>query len=377
MDSDKKNNTAEAVDETNAHTDFSKENSQTVSHYEVPNLTSMLYEYTNKEQEYIQRCFRAGNFNQLRELPDSVKPNSILDSNREKQNFAVHFRSKGAFTEADKQKENISKIFGKDSVKFEEVEDNYEAFLDNQRQEKLKSKKKQKDLHGDKGFYPVSSKSKGKYENPFNENDKEYLYPFLNEEDPYEAAKDEVLRHKWIEESKYLYGEFKPSVKENSLLLPGRTVFMEILEEVKKVLLADWNDVNFVIGTNPEEMIEIKFENNSIDTEKGLKIYMNNMISANSVMRKYGLRRISYFWGYKEDDYIYYMVAPPWVKLVVNNVVNFWKIPQTQAQQETESDDPSFSSDEEKDDAKKRIKNRMKLTVEEKKPVLYSRRVVM
>lgn len=35
---------------------------------------------------------------------------------------------------------------------------------------------------------------------------------------------------------------------------------MEILEEVKRVLLADWNDVNFVIGTNPQEMIEIKFE---------------------------------------------------------------------------------------------------------------------
>jgi len=57
-----------------------------------------------------------------------------------------------------------------------------------------------------------------------------------------------------------LYGEFKPSYKENSLNIHGRTVFMEILEEVKKVLLDDWDDVNFVIGTNPEEMIEIKFE---------------------------------------------------------------------------------------------------------------------
>ena len=57
-----------------------------------------------------------------------------------------------------------------------------------------------------------------------------------------------------------MYGEFKPSFKETSLKIPGRTLFMEILEEVKRVLLADWNDVNFVIGTNPQEMIEIKFE---------------------------------------------------------------------------------------------------------------------
>lgn len=70
-------------------------------------------------------------------------------------------------------------------------------------------------------------------------------------------------------------------------------------------------------------MIEIKFESNTQDTEQGLKIYMNNFISANTVMRKYGLRRVTHYWGFKEDNYIYYMVAPPWVKLLVNDVVNF------------------------------------------------------
>jgi hypothetical protein len=71
--------------------------------------------------------------------------------------------------------------------------------------------------------------------------------------------------------------------------MAGRTQLIEILEEVKKVLLTDWNDINFVIGTNPEEMIEIKFETQVEDTERGLGIYMNNLISASSVMRKYGL----------------------------------------------------------------------------------------
>lgn len=59
------------------------------------------------------------------------------------------------------------------------------------------------------------------------------LFPFLDEKDPYETAKYEVLKNKWIEESKSLYGEFKPSYKERSLNVPGRTLFMEILEEVK------------------------------------------------------------------------------------------------------------------------------------------------
>jgi hypothetical protein len=243
------------------NTDFTKEHSQTVSHYEVPNLTSMLYEYTNKEQEHIKRCFRAGNFSHLRELPDQINPNAILDSTREKQNFNVHFKSKGAPTEAEERKKLYSKIFGKDSVKFDQIEDSYEAFLDAQREEKLKSKEKQKALHGEKDFLPVYSKQMTKFENPFNKDGKEDLFHYLKEDDPYEAAKDEVLRHKWIEECKNLFDDFKPCYKQNSLQIPGKIMFTEILEEVKKVLLADWNDVNFVIGTNPEEMIEIKFEN--------------------------------------------------------------------------------------------------------------------
>lgn len=40
-----------------------------------------------------------------------------------------------------------------------------------------------------------------KYENQFTK-DEDPMYPFFNEDDPYEATKEEVLRAKWIEESK-------------------------------------------------------------------------------------------------------------------------------------------------------------------------------
>lgn len=39
------------------------------NHYELPNLTQLLYDYTNKEQDNINRCFRIGNYNSLRDLP--------------------------------------------------------------------------------------------------------------------------------------------------------------------------------------------------------------------------------------------------------------------------------------------------------------------
>ena len=33
-----------------------------LKHYEVPNLTSMLYEYTNREKDTVQSAFRGGNY---------------------------------------------------------------------------------------------------------------------------------------------------------------------------------------------------------------------------------------------------------------------------------------------------------------------------
>ena len=55
-----------------------------IQHYELPNLTQLLYDYTNKERDLIQRCFRTGNYNALRELPNNLAPNQILKYLREK-----------------------------------------------------------------------------------------------------------------------------------------------------------------------------------------------------------------------------------------------------------------------------------------------------
>ena len=151
----------ESKDTVDMNTDFTKDNSGTVSHYEVPNLTSMLYEYTNKEQEHIIRCFRPGNFSMLRELPDKVEPNSIIDTNREKQNFNVHFKSKGASTHEPK-KEYSKLIGGGLFMKFEYISDDYDSYLESLKKEKLDKKEAQKKVHGDKKFLPPSVKTKGK-----------------------------------------------------------------------------------------------------------------------------------------------------------------------------------------------------------------------
>ena len=54
-----------------------KEGNGFMQHYEVPNLSSMLYEFTNREADRIQHCFRVGNFHTLRDLPKHLLPGNV------------------------------------------------------------------------------------------------------------------------------------------------------------------------------------------------------------------------------------------------------------------------------------------------------------
>ena len=47
------------------------------NHYEVPNMVSMLYEFTNKEAEKVHQGFRTGNYVSLRDLPDMIVPGNV------------------------------------------------------------------------------------------------------------------------------------------------------------------------------------------------------------------------------------------------------------------------------------------------------------
>ena len=54
------------------------------NHYEVPNLASMLYEFTNKERDRVFAAFRVGNFNSLRELPRHIMPGNLSQMQKSK-----------------------------------------------------------------------------------------------------------------------------------------------------------------------------------------------------------------------------------------------------------------------------------------------------
>ena len=66
----------------------------------------------------------------------------------------------------------------------------------------------------------------------------------------------------------------------------------EVVGFIKRNILTDWSDISFVIGTNPEDYIEMRFEVDSLDSPKGLHTYLNNMVNANEFMLRFQLRRV-------------------------------------------------------------------------------------
>jgi len=96
----------------------------------------------------------------------------------------------------------------------------------------------------------------------------------------------------------------------------------DIVDHLKRLLLSDWNDVNFVIGTNPSDLIEIKFDVESADSAHGLNAYMNTLMNTNVLIGTYNLRKVTQYWPYQEGSSFYYMIAPPWKKLYVVSILN-------------------------------------------------------
>ena len=78
--------------------------------------------------------------------------------------------------------------------------------------------------------------------------------------------------------------------KVNRAHLPDMVAYM------KRRLLADWSDINFIIGTNPEDYVELRFlVTDSGDAISGLHAYMNTFVNSDEKLSKYMLRKVTQF----------------------------------------------------------------------------------
>lgn len=115
----------------------------------------------------------------------------------------------------------------------------------------------------------------------------------------------------------------------------------DVVNFIKKVIMVDWAEVNFIIGTNPDQFIEIKFDQKSVDTELGLKAYMNTMIATHEVISQWKLKKVLKYWSHKLEGHIYFMLGPPWIR--TNPAFNYSQLIRQKEEQENEAQKTQLS----------------------------------
>jgi len=100
--------------------------------------------------------------------------------------------------------------------KFDWMPDPYDNFLESQKSEQKNSRMETQAVHP----HPLkvgTYKPPPKHQSLFSSKTDEMSQFFSSNDDPYEASKYEVLRAKWLADSKILYGDFKPASSNKSL----------------------------------------------------------------------------------------------------------------------------------------------------------------
>ena len=181
-----------------------------MNHYELPNLTQLLYDFTNKEQDTIMRCFRVGNYTSLRDLPANLLPNTVTKQMNDKQDANLIWRQPapkvatltggGLFSDYDWQP------------------DEYSMFLKHKQDERKEKERKQFSVHK-RPFMLGMNQYHWKYHDCFlpEEKQKDYVIPYFVHDDPYEATEEDLLRAKWLHDQKILNGDFRPAQLDRSL----------------------------------------------------------------------------------------------------------------------------------------------------------------
>ena len=108
--------------------------------------------------------------------------------------------------------------------------------------------------------------------------------------------------------SKRLQGQFCPisSISSKNCSFPTG-MMLTLSSEVslsQNFYSYDRNISNHFHIANPKDFIEVKFDTTTIDNLQGLHCYMNTLVSNNDDLQRVQIRKVSYFWGYHESNFI-------------------------------------------------------------------------
>lgn len=257
--------------------------------YTKPTKSTVLHEFTNREQDIIRQAFNSKNFTYISKLPSSISPSRVSEVYKK--------------TSIDNSTPRFSSVPRK-AYEFEWIPDEYDLARKSLLQETEKSKNKQ-GVISPREFKNPGNAKKLKYEDL---DGKKFTY----DEDFFDNPGFQATRVKWLKESKFVNKEFKSPVKNNFYVSRGKA--KEILDRVKDVLEKDWPELKVRVFYAINGVIEVKFSGEL--NRAALHSYMNVFHSKQEFMLKKDMNQ----WGVEMGDSVYYFLCPPWIHTRTSDV---------------------------------------------------------
>lgn len=146
-------------------------------------MSSMLYEYTNREKDYVERAFRGGNYQSIRGLPNDIRPFNVGQAVKEK--IANTALTSSIIGQNNHVYQELLKGDGGVFSKFQWQADPYSNAREQESMMRMTCLSNQQKVHGPDPFNPSQVKKCLKYEYPFISPSEVATRNFLMADDPY------------------------------------------------------------------------------------------------------------------------------------------------------------------------------------------------
>jgi len=299
-------------------------------HYALRTVSSSAPEYANHEQDIIRQSFRTGNHTWIKEaLPVDLGPDAVNLRRRRRM-------EQGQLPSARQQPlSKLANLLGNSNGQdFEFMPDEYDRERDMARDHKREAVEKR--LARQDWKY-TSQERKMKHEQMISDSVDKDVYPYLGG------------KYSVVQMATWLRGPAGASVTgedgtqtcapECQSFVAGRGCGLEdrgrssrmqlpvIISRLQQWVQADWEGCTIVISPTEQDLIQIAFRMDTVDSERGVLAYMSVLAKDIDLLGSLGVRRVSQLWGMKRDfvpedadndeqvSWMFFLFMPKWVHM--------------------------------------------------------------
>jgi len=286
------------------------ERSRRVPHYALKTVTHSAPEFANHEQDVIRQSFSTGNHTWMKEaLPVELGPDAVNLLRRQRM-------ERNRLAEPLPQTwSKMTQLWGGGYYpEFEYIPDAYERKEEMERSTRQGSVSKREKI-STSDWRHTSQEKRMKHETMLNDPRNKEVFPYLGGD---KSAELQTAKQ-WLRTSapltnrpRALSQEQQSAGSEGSFLAgkgrgleedskTSRMTLPTIVQRLQRRMDLDWEDTIVVVSATDQDLVQVAFHMQSVDSERGVLAYMNVLAKDTELLGNLGLRKVSQLWGMRRD----------------------------------------------------------------------------